>query len=158
MMNDATVTIDTPTDREVVLTRTFDAPRQLVFDALTRPELVKRWYGPPGALEICESDTRPGGAWRYAMKRPNGKLVVQYGVYREVTPPGRFVRTERWEDWDPGETLVTTTLAERAGQTTMIATIVFPSKDVRDIVLKNGMTQQGMNEFYDRLDRVLAEG
>lgn len=157
MMNDATVTIDTPTDREVVLTRTFDAPRPLVFDAFTKPELIKRWYGPPGSLAVCESDPRAGGSWRLVMKR-HGKTVGQYGVYRDVAAPDRFVRTERWEDWDPGETLVTLDLAEHAGKTTMRTTIVFPSKDVRDIVLKNGMTQQGMNEFYDRLDRVLADG
>jgi hypothetical protein len=82
MTNDLTVTIDTPTDRAVVLTRRFNAPRRLVFDALTKPELVRRWYGPPGAMDICESDTRVGGAWRYVTKLKNGKTVGQFGVYQ----------------------------------------------------------------------------
>ena len=157
MSNDITVTIETPTDREVIVTRTFDAPRSLVFEALTSPELVKRWYGPPGAVEVCESDRRPGGGWRITSKLPNGKLVGQYGVYREVSPPDRFVRTERWDDWDPGETLVTTELAEKNGKTTMTARMVFPTQEVRDVVLKGGLTPKGTSAFYDRLAELLTE-
>jgi len=155
--NDITVTIATPTDREVIVTRTFDAPRQLVFDALTRPELVRRWYGPPGAIDVCESDTRVGGAWRLVSKLPNGKVVGQYGVYTEVSRPDRFVRTERWDDWDPGETLVTTELVERDGKTTMTSSIVFPTQEVRDVVLKGGLTPKGTSAFYERLDGLLAQ-
>jgi uncharacterized protein YndB with AHSA1/START domain len=158
MTDDITVTIETPTDREVIVTRTFDAPRRLVFEALTKPELVKRWYGPPGAIDVCESDTRPGGAWRIVCKLPNGKVVGQYGVYREVAAPDRFVRTERWDDWDPGETLVTTELVEKNGQTTMTSRIVFPTQEVRDVVLKGGLTPKGTSEFYDRLAALLAGG
>jgi uncharacterized protein YndB with AHSA1/START domain len=156
MTSEATLTIETPADREVVVTRTFDAPRHLVFDALTKSELIKRWYGPPGSLEICESEARPGGSWRFVMKR-NNKTVGQYGTYREVSAPDRFVRTERWEDWDPGETLVTTVLTEHAGTTTVVMRIMFPSQDVRDVVLKGGLTQEGMTEFYARLDALLKE-
>lgn len=155
MIDNITVTIETPTDREVVVTRVFDAPRHLVFDALTRPDLVKRWYGPPGAVEVCESDTRPGGAWRIRSKLPNGKVVGQYGVYREVSPPDRFVRTERWDDWDPGETLVTTELVEQNGKTTMTARMVFPTQKVRDVVLTGGLTPKGTSAFYDRLAELL---
>jgi uncharacterized protein YndB with AHSA1/START domain len=155
MTKDITVTIQTPTDCEVVVTRVFDAPRQLVFDALTRSELIKRWYGPPGAIDVCESDARPGGSWRF-VSRMRGKVVTQYGVYREVTAPSRFVRTERWEDWDPGETLVTIELAEAAGTTTMIQRMVFPTQEVRDVVLKGGLTPKGTSEFYDRLDALLG--
>ena len=155
MTESITVTIETPTDREVVVTRVFDAPRQLVFDTLTRPDLIKRWYGPPGAIEVCESDARPGGAWRFVSK-VRDKLVTQYGVYREVTAPGRFVRTERWEDWDPGETLVTLELTEAAGKTTMIQRMVFPTQEVRDVVLKGGLTPKGTSEFYDRLEALLG--
>jgi uncharacterized protein YndB with AHSA1/START domain len=157
MTSEATLTIETPSDREVVITRTFDAPRRLVFDALTKADLIKRWYGPPGALDVCESDAKEGGLWRFVMKRPNGKSVGQYGVYREVSAPARFVRTERWEDWDPGETIVTTDLDERAGKTTMTAKIVFPSQEVRDLVLKNGLTPKGTSEFYDRLATLVSE-
>jgi uncharacterized protein YndB with AHSA1/START domain len=157
MINELTLTIETPSDREVVITRTFDAPRHLVFDALTKADLIKRWYGPPGALDVCESDAKEGGLWRFVMKRPNGKSVGQYGVYREVSAPARFVRTERWEDWDPGETLVTTVLTEHAGTTTVVMRIMFPSQEVRDVVLKGGLTQEGMTEFYARLDALLKE-
>lgn len=155
--NHMTVTITTPTGREVIVTRTFDAPRQLVFDALTRPELVRRWYGPPGAIDVCLSDTKAGGAWRIVSKLPNGKVVGQYGVYKEVSRPDRFVRTERWDDWDPGETLVTTELVEQDGRTTMTSSIVFPTQEVRDVVLKGGLTPKGTSAFYDRLAAMLAE-
>lgn len=150
-----TVTITTPSDREVLVTRQFNVTRALVFDALTKPELLKRWYGPPGAIDSCESDTRPGGAWRF-VSMVRGKTVVQYGVYKEVDAPRRFVRTERWEDWDPGETLVTCTLDERSGRTTMTQRIVFPSQAVRDVVMKGGLTAKGTSEFYDRLDVLLG--
>jgi uncharacterized protein YndB with AHSA1/START domain len=155
MTNELTVTIATPSDREVVLTRRFNAPREMVFDALTKPELVRRWYGPPGAMDICESDTRVGGTWRYVTRLKNGKTVGQFGVYTEVAAPHRFVRTERWDDWDPGETLVTTVLVEHGGITTMTASMVFPSQEVRDVVLKGGLTQKGTDEFYARLDELL---
>ena len=156
MTDEITVTITTPTDREVVVTRVFDAPRRLVFDALTRPELIKRWYGPPDAIEVCESDARPGGVWRF-VTRMRGKVITQYGVYREVDAPNRFVRTERWEDWDPGETVVTTELAEQNGRTTMTSSMVFPSQEVRDVVLKGGLTPKGTSQFYERLDALLRD-
>jgi uncharacterized protein YndB with AHSA1/START domain len=91
-------------------------------------------------------------------KLPNGKVVGQYGVYREVAAPDRFVRTERWDDWDPGETLVTTDLVEKNGRTTMTSRIVFPTREVRDVVLKGGLTPKGTSEFYDRLAALLAGG
>ena len=155
MTGDITVTITTPSDREAVVTREFNAPARLVFDALTRPDLIKRWYGPPEAIESCESDARPGGSWRF-VSRVRGRLIVQYGVYTEVDAPRRFVRTERWEDWDPGETLVTCALEEQDGRTTMTQSIVFPSQEVRDVVMKGGLTPKGTSEFYDRLDVLLG--
>jgi uncharacterized protein YndB with AHSA1/START domain len=155
MTENITVTIETPVDREVVVTRVFEAPCRLVFDALTRAELIKRWYGPPGSLEVCESDARPGGAWRF-VTRMRGKVITQYGVYRAVDAPNSFVRTERWEDWNPGETVVTTELTEIAGKTTMTSRMVFPTKEVRDVVLKGGLTPKGTSEFYERLDALLA--
>ena len=80
------------------------------------------------------------------------KQIVQFGVYQEVSAPTRFVRTERWEDWDPGETLVTVDLIEERGKTRMRQSIVFPSQEVRDVVMKGGLTPKGTSEFYDRLD------
>jgi uncharacterized protein YndB with AHSA1/START domain len=155
MIDNITVTITTPSEREAVVTREFNAPAALVFDALTRPELIKRWYGPPGSIDVCESDARPGGAWRF-VSSVRGRKIVQYGVYKEVDAPRRFVRTERWEDWDPGETLVTAELVERDGKTLMTQSIVFPSQEVRDVVMKGGLTPKGTSEFYERLDALLG--
>jgi uncharacterized protein YndB with AHSA1/START domain len=117
--------------------------------------LITRWYGPPGSIDVCESDARPGGTWRFVTS-VRGRKVVQYGVYTEVDAPRRFVRTERWEDWDPGETLVTAELVERNGKTTMTQRIVFPSQEVRDVVMKGGLTPKGTSEFYERLDALLG--
>lgn len=154
MTDDMTVTIETPTEREVVVTRLFKAARQAVFDAFTKPELIRRWYS-SGVMERCESEPTVGGTWRFVMTR-NGKTVGQYGIYTEVTAPDHFVRTERWDDWDPGETLVKVDLAGRGGTTTMTMTLVFPSKDVRDVVMKGGLTPKSTSEFFERLDAVLA--
>ena len=155
MTENITVTITTPSDREAVVTREFNAPAGLVFDAMTKPELIKRWYGPPGSIEQCESDARPGGSWRF-VSNVRGRQIVQYGVYKEVAAPHRFVRTERWEDWDPGETLVTVELVARGGVTKMTQSLRFPSQEVRDVVLKGGLTLKGTSEFYERLDTFLA--
>ena len=155
MTQTVTVTITTPSDREVVVTREFHAPAALVFDAMTKPELITRWYGPPGSIESCQSDARPGGSWRFVTNM-RGKLIEQFGIYKEVVPPHRFVRTERWEDWDPGETLVVFEFVERNGTTTMTQRLVFPSREVRDVVLKGGLTPRGTSEFYARLDALLA--
>jgi uncharacterized protein YndB with AHSA1/START domain len=149
-----TVTITTPSEREAVITRRFNAPAGDVFDALTRPDLITRWYGPPGSIEACESDARIGGTWRF-VSQVRGKQIVQYGIYQEVNPPYRFVRTERWEDWDPGETLVTVDLVESGGMTTMAQRILFPTQEVRDVVMKGGLTLKGTSEFYQRLDELL---
>lgn len=150
-----TVTTTTPTDCDAVITRDFAAPIALVFDALTRPDLIKRWYGPPNSIEVCESDARPGGAWRF-VSQARGKSIAQFGIYTEVDAPHHFVRTERWEDWDPGETLVTLDLVERDGTTTMTQRITFPSQEVRDVVMKGGLTPKGTSEFYERLDELLG--
>lgn len=155
MTGGITVTITTPSERETVITREFGAPARLVFDALTRPDLIRRWYGPPGSIESCESDARPGGAWRF-VSNVRGKQIVQYGVYTQVSAPDRFVRTERWEDWDPGETLVTVDLAETNGTTLMTQHILFPTQEVRDVVMKGGLTPKGTSEFYERLEALLG--
>jgi uncharacterized protein YndB with AHSA1/START domain len=151
-----TLTVTTPTDRELVLTREFRATRDLVFDALTRPELLIRWYGPVGwSLVVCEIDLQVGGPWRFVTRRPDGREVGQHGVYREIVRPSRLVRTERWEDWDPGEVLVSTVLSESGGTTTLTSTTVFPSQEVRDMLIKAGMTS-GAAETYDKLAAHLA--
>ena len=143
-------------ESELVTTRSFDAPRRLVFDALTRPDLLRRWYGQEGwTLTVCEIDLRPGGNWRFVSKLPDGRAIGQHGIYREVTAPERIARTENWEDWNPGEVVTITTLAERVGQTDLVETTVFPSAEVRAMLLKAGLAN-GAGESYDRLDALLA--
>lgn len=150
------VKISTPTDREVVVTRTFDAPRTLVFDAYTQPELLKRWYGAPGrSLVVCEIDLRVGGAYRFLWRGTGKSDVGMRGVHREVVRPERLVRTETWEDWDAGEILETTVLTERAGKTTLTSTGLYPSREVRDAVLKAGL-ENGTRETFGKLADLLA--
>ena len=155
-MSAATLNVTTPTERELVMTRVFNAPRHLVFDALTRPELIRRWYGPAGwSMVVCEIDLGVDGAWRFVSRRPDGKQIGQRGVYREIVAPERLVNTESWEDWNPGELLVTTILVEHAGTTTLTMTSLFPSQEVRDMLIKSGMTS-GAAETYDKLAACLA--
>ncbi|HXV65021.1 MAG TPA: SRPBCC domain-containing protein, partial [Vicinamibacteria bacterium] len=123
MQNAETLHVTTPTDREVVMTRIFDAPRTLVFEAWTRCEHVKRWMiGPEGwTMPICEIDLRPGGANRFVWRRSNGTEMEIRGVYREIRPPERLVFTEWWGgDWP--ETIDTLVLTEKNGQTTTTLT------------------------------------
>ena len=151
------LTISTPTDREVMLTRDFDAPPSLVFDALTKPELLKRWYGPTGwTMEVCDIDLRVGGKWRFVSRNPQGKLIGQFGVYQEIERPSRLVNSEAWEDWDAGETLVTNLLTGDNGRTTLTSTIKFPTREVRDVVLKSGL-EHGAEAGYKKLEETLVE-
>ncbi len=148
--------ITMPADREIVHTRVFNAPREKVFAALTRPELVAQWYGPQGwTLVSCEIDFRVGGAWRFVTRQPDGREIVQYGVYTEVVPPERFANTEHWLDWDVGEVVVTTELDERASRTTLTHTTRFPSKKVRDKLIAAG-ADRGAAEHYLKLEAFLA--
>ena len=158
MSDSGNLTIATPSDREVVVSRVFKAPRALVFDALTKPALLRRWYGPTGwELLRCEIDLRVGGRWHFISRHPNGRQIGQLGVYREIVSDERIVNTENWEDWDAGETLVTTALTEVDGVTTLTSTMLFPSESVREIVLKGGL-EHGTKECYDKLEEVLAAG
>jgi uncharacterized protein YndB with AHSA1/START domain len=155
MKNTGTLQVTTPTEREIVLTRVFDAPRELVFDAFTKPELLKRWFGPRGwSLVVCEVDLRVGGSFRFVMRGPDGKDMGMRGVYREIAAPERSVHMESFDDY-PGESQVTTVLNEQGGKTTLTATILYPSKEIRDMVLKSGM-EHGAAESYDKLAEALA--
>lgn len=156
MVSESELKITLPSDREVMLTREFEAAASLVFDALTQPEWLKRWYGPTGwTLVLCEIDLRVGGAWHFVVQRPDGKQIGQLGVYQEIVKNQRIVNTESWEDWDAGETLVTTTLSEGDGKTTFECKILFPSKEVRDTVVKAGLGD-GAEQSYNKLAEVLA--
>jgi uncharacterized protein YndB with AHSA1/START domain len=154
MLNTGTLTVTTPSDREVMMTRVFDAPRELVFEALTNPELLKRWFGPHGwTLTTCEVDLRVGGAWRYVLHGPDDRSMGMGGVFREITPGHGTVHTEVFDDY-PGESLVTITLTEQDGRTTLTGTVMCESKEVRDAVLASGM-EHGAAETYDRLADLL---
>ena len=157
MTNPEALKVTMPSEREIMMTRVFDAPRRLVFDALTKPELLKRWLlGPPGwSMVVCEIDLRVGGTYRYVWRNTKGTDMGMGGVYREIVPPERLVNTESWEDWNPGEVLVTAVLVEQGGKTTLTSTLLFPSQEVRDTLLKSGMTN-GAAETYDRLAEYLA--
>ncbi len=151
------MTIETPSDREIVMTRVFDAPRQMLFDAFTKPELVPRWLTgrPDHTMPVCEIDLRVGGAYRYVWRGPEGFEMSSQGVFREVAPPERVVATERFEpSWYPGENLNTTTFVEKDGRTTVTLTIQCGSKEARDVMLKSGM-ERGLTYSYDRLEAML---
>ena len=157
MLDPAALTITTPSDREVVMSRAFSAPAALVFGAWTEPHLLRRWYGAQGwTLAICEVDLRTGGAWRYVSRGPDGAEMTQRGVYREVLPPQRLVATQSFDPpWDSGECLVTTTFAECAGRTSVTVTVRYPSRAARDAALRTPM-RRGLSESYARLDALLA--
>jgi uncharacterized protein YndB with AHSA1/START domain len=156
MKNTGTLQVTTPSDREIVLKRVFDAPRRLVFDAFSKPELLKRWFGPRGwTLVVCEVDFKVGGKWRFVLRGPDGTEMGMRGVYREITPPERTVHMESFDDY-PGESQVTAEFDERDGKTTMTATVLYESKEVRDAVVQSGM-EHGAAESYDKLAELLAE-
>ena len=146
-----------PSDTDILITRRFDAPPALVWEALTRPEHVKRWYGLRRlTLPVCEIDLRPGGQWRYVMHDPEqGIDHVFSGEYREIAPPERLVYTERYEGFPGSDHVVTATLTERAGRTTLTEHMRYPSKEVGDGHLMSGM-ESGVKETYERLDELLA--
>jgi uncharacterized protein YndB with AHSA1/START domain len=146
--------ITTPSELEIVITRVFDAPRSLVFEAWTKPEHVRNWYGMRKLdTHICDIDLRPGGTWRWGQKGPDGEVVFS-GVYKEVVVPERIVYTEEFEAMPGPSILVTLTFDEHAGRTTLTSTSLCPSIEVRDAILGSGM-EHGVREQYVRLDEHL---
>jgi uncharacterized protein YndB with AHSA1/START domain len=146
-------------DREVVMTRSFDAPRQLVWDALTKPELIKRWLGVFGdtTMAVCEVDLRVGGKYRYVWRRPNGWEMGMGGVFREIKKPERIVATEAFDQsWYPGGAVDTQTLVEKGGVTTLTTTVLYDTREARDAVMQSPM-ETGVAAGYDTLDNVLAQ-
>ena len=155
MKNTGTLAVSLPSDCEVALTRVFNAPRQLVYDAFSKPEILKLWFGPRGwSLVTCEMDGRVGGGFRFVLRNAEGRELGMRGVYRELTPPERSVHMESFDDF-PGESRVTAVFTECDGQTTLTATILYPSREVRDAVLKSGM-EHGAAESYDKLAELLS--
>jgi uncharacterized protein YndB with AHSA1/START domain len=156
--NSSSFKVTTPSDFEITLTRVFDAPRHLVFEAMTRPEHVRRWWGildERYSVAVCEIDLRPGGAWRFVGRHPNGEAAFR-GVYREIEPPERLVYTEIYEPFPDGVSVVTQILTEEAGKTRLTLTARYESKETRDFVLSTGM-EKGAALSYDLLEEVARE-
>ena len=155
--NSESFKVTTPSDREIRLTRLFDAPRNLVFEAMSKSEHIRQWWGRLGdgySVPVCEVDLRPGGAWRFVNRHPKGEAVF-YGVYREIAAPERVVFTEIFAPFPDVESVVTAVLTEENGKTRLTVTAVYPSLEVRDMVLKTGM-EKGAAESYNRLEEVAA--
>jgi len=145
-----------PSDTELLLTRVFDAPRQLVFEAHTSVEHMRHWWGPRGFTMVSGAmDFRPGGAWRFVLRKPGGQEYAFRGEFREIVPPERIVWTFEFEG-APGEVAVETlTLVERDGRTTLTTRSVASSREARDAVLRSGM-EQGAGETWDRLEEYVG--
>jgi uncharacterized protein YndB with AHSA1/START domain len=159
MTNPGNLKVTARGDREIVMTRDFSSPRRLVFDAFTKPELVKQWLlGPPGwSMPVCEIDLRVGGTYRYVWRQDkDGTEMGMGGVYREIVVPERVVATEKFDQsWYPGEAVDTLVLIEQGAKTTATQTILYESRDARDGVLKSDM-EKGVGASYDRLAEMLA--
>ena len=146
-----------PSDRQILITREFDAPKELVWKAWTTPELVRRWWhANRGEMTVCEMDLRVGGSWRYAMVTPDGMEVGFHGEYREIEPFERLVSTEAYEgipDPDGNASLNTLTLTEQDGRTTMTVLVEHPTAEGRDAHINSGM-EAGMQDALDLLEQV----
>jgi|SRR5579864_8886113 len=153
--NSSDLTLTTPSDREIVITRGFDAPRRLVFEAWTSPEHVPHWLlGPEGwSMAVCEIDLRPGGAWHFVWRKSDGAEMEMRGLYREIVPPERLVSSESWGGNWP-ETLNTLIFSEEGAKTTITLTILYPSKEARDAALQTGM-KDGVAESFNRFTEYL---
>lgn len=156
--NSDTFQIRPATDSSFTITRLFDAPRHLVFEAMTRPEHIRRWWGNLGdgySVPVCEVDLRVGGKWRFVNRHPKGDVEF-YGEYREITPPDRLVFTEIFAPFPDSESVIDTVFTVENGKTRLTATCTYPSKEVRDMVLSSGM-EKGAATSYDRLEEVAQE-
>jgi uncharacterized protein YndB with AHSA1/START domain len=150
--------VTTPSAEEIRMTRLFDAPRQLVYEAMTQPEHVKQWWGRLGegySVPVCEIDFRVGGKWRFVNRHPKGEAAF-YGEYLEIAPPDKVVFTEIFEMFPDSVSVVTAELREEGGKTRLVATVRYPSQQVRDMVMGSGMAH-GAGISYDRLEDLLVE-
>ena len=153
-MSSGTATVTLPEAEQILITREFDAPRHLVYEALTTPELVRRWWhAKRGEVTVCEIDLRVGGQWRYVMVTPEGFEVAFHGEYREIVPDERIVSTEIYEGMPDAEALNTVTLTEADGRTTMTVLVEHMSQEPRDAHIESGM-EAGMQDAYDLLEEV----
>ncbi|MGN6105896.1 MAG: SRPBCC family protein [Kofleriaceae bacterium] len=150
-------TMELDPDRSILISRTFNGPARIVFDAWTNPELVKRWWAPKSrgvSVVSIDADVRVGGTYRYVIRPPEGEQVAFSGAYTEITPHSRLVYTQRFEPF-PDEVIITVTFEERGGKTHMMSRELYPSKEVREMVIASGM-EHGMRETMDLLDELVA--
>ena len=151
--NSRTFTVTTPSDREIVMTRLFDAPRELVFEAMTKPEHIRRWWGNLGegySVPVCEVDLRVGGRWRFVNRHPHGEVAF-HGEYREIDAPRRLVFTETMEPHPEPGSIVAADYTEEDGKTRMTVVCTYPSREIRDMVVASGM-ERGAAASYDQLE------
>jgi len=149
--------VSTPSDEEIRMTRLFNAPPELVFEVMSKPEHVKQWWGQLGegySVPVCEIDLRVGGKWRFVNRHPKGEVCF-YGEYREIAAPGRLVFTEIFEQFPDAVSVVTAELEREGTKTRFIATVKYPSREVRDIVISSGM-ERGAAASYDQLENLLG--
>jgi len=151
-------TLTLPTDEQILITREFDAPKHLVYEAMTTPELVRRWWhAKRGTVTVCEIDLRVGGKWRYVMVADNGMEVGFHGEYREIVPDERIVSTEVYEGLpagvseEQGATVNTATFVEANGRTTLTLLVQATSKVSRDAIIDSGM-ESGLQDALDLLE------
>ncbi len=159
MTNSNSLEITKPSELELRWTRVFSASPELVFEALTTPDLVQRWLtGPPGmTMPVCEIDLRVGGRFRYVWRKADGTEMGMGGEFREISPPARIVHTELFdEDWTGGETLVTTELTRHGDGTLLTCTVRYSSTAVRDSAVQTGM-EDGVTNSYKLLDALLTK-
>ena len=157
MSNAKTLNLATPSDTDIVMTRVFDAPRGLVFDAYTRPAMLRGWLG--GAewtIDVCEVDLRVGGGYRWTWHNPKGKQIGERGTYRELVPDVRIVAVSAFDEpWYPGNCVETIAFASEGDATVLTTTLRYDTRAARDIALGAGLTS-GVTESYERLDAVLV--
>lgn len=155
-----TLQVTTPSDREIAMTRVFDAPRALVYEAYTKPDLLKQWLGvmPGWVFAVCEVDLRVGGKYRYVWRGPDGFEMGMGGEFKEVVPGQRLVATEKYDQaWYPGGAVTTLTLVEQDGKTTLTLTVKYESKDARDAVLQHDGALLGVEAGFNNLAQLLAK-
>jgi uncharacterized protein YndB with AHSA1/START domain len=149
--------LTTPTDKEIAITRVFNAPRELVFDCYTKPELLRRWmFGPNGwTFTVCDIDLRVGGKFRYVWTASDNSSMGIGGVFKTILTPEKIINTQLFDqDWTGGEAIVTLSLTERHGQTTAVTSILHSSQEARDMALQSGM-EHGMEMGFERLEALL---
>lgn len=157
MKNKGTLKIQPSGDRELIITRIFDAPQEMVFDAFTKPVLLKRWLlGPPGwTMPTCTVDLKVGGGYRYVWRNDEGEELGVRGTFKEIIRSEKLVHTELFDEaWYPGESLMTTTLTDQNGKTLLTGKILYESKEARDMVVQSGM-EEGVGLSYDNLEEIL---